>query len=89
MDNWNIQYVAGNPETRFNVTTDASNPQKRSTALAGAKISANGWRVWVEHKVQRMRIFESDSETLFTRGVNVSACLIKDTMATSIKNPIE
>jgi hypothetical protein len=63
MDNWNLMYVVGNPETRFKVTSDASNPQKRSKAIEGAnKLSSHKWRVWVEHKDTGERIFESNVE---------------------------
>lgn len=63
MKNWNLMYVAGNPDIRTKVISNASNPIKRSEALAGAeKIAANGWRVWVEHKDTGKRIFESEIE---------------------------
>jgi hypothetical protein len=61
--NWLLMYVAGNPEIRFKVCSDASNPQKRSCALDAAKrLSRNNWRVWVEHKETGKRIFESEVE---------------------------
>ena len=60
---WNLMYVAGNPGMRSKVTSNASNPMKRSEALSAAeKVAANGWRVWVEHSVNGTRIFESDVE---------------------------
>lgn len=63
MKNWNLNYIVGNPETRKKVTSDASNPMKRSNALDGAKkLSEHNWRVWVEHKDTGERIFESDIE---------------------------
>lgn len=56
-------YIAGNPKMFSKVRSDASNPLRRSEALAGAKkIAENGWRVWVEHKDSAERIYESDIE---------------------------
>ena len=61
--NWDLKYVAGNPEIRFKVISDSKNPQKKSTALEGAKkIAGHGWRVWVEHTDTSKRIFESEQE---------------------------
>ena len=60
---WNLKYVAGNPEIRFKVTSDASNPMKRSEALnAARKLAKNDWRVWVENNNTGERIFESEQE---------------------------
>jgi len=62
-NNWELKYVVGNPKTRFKVTSDASNPQRRSDALKGAKkLAANDWRVWVENTKTGVRIFESEQE---------------------------
>jgi hypothetical protein len=62
-NNWNIMYVVGNPETRKKVTSDASNPLKRSVALEGAeKLAVQNWRVWVENNTTGERIFESSVE---------------------------
>lgn len=66
-DNWNLKYVVGNPETRFKITSDAENPQKKSKAIEGAKkLSSNGWRVWVEHNSTGKRIFESEQEIAYS-----------------------
>jgi len=60
---WNLMYVAGNPEMFSKVRANASNPLKRSDALASAKtVAGNGWRVWVEHQDTGERIFESEQE---------------------------
>ncbi len=66
-NNWELKYVVGNPETRFKVTSDAANPQRRSKALAGAKkLAGNDWRVWVEHTETGERIFESEQEIAYS-----------------------
>ena len=66
-NNWELKYVVGNPETRFKVTSDAENPQRRSKAVAGAKkLAGNDWRVWVEHAETGERIFESEQEIAYS-----------------------
>lgn len=68
--NWNLMYVAGNPEMFSKVISNASNPLRRSEALENAgKIAANGWRVWVEHKDSGKRIFESEVEKMYSDKV--------------------
>ncbi len=63
MKNWNLMYIAGNPDMFTKVRSCGSNPVKRSEALKGAeKLADNGWRVWVEHKETGARIFESEIE---------------------------
>lgn len=64
--NWNLMYVAGNPDIFKKVRSDAGNPLKRSDALtAASKVAEHGWRVWVEHKETGQRIFESELETKY------------------------
>ena len=63
---WNLKYIAGNPEMFTKVRNNASNPMKRSEALAAAeKIGNNQWRVWVEHHETGKRIYESDVEIAY------------------------
>ena len=60
---WNLMYVAGNPKIFTKVIANASNPLKRSEAVAAAEqLSKNGWRVWVEHVGTKERIYESEIE---------------------------
>lgn len=60
---WNLMYVAGNPDMFSKVTANAANPLRKADALAdAAKVSSNGWRVWIEHKDTGERIFESLAE---------------------------
>lgn len=67
---WNLKYVAGNPQTHRKIRSDASNPFKRSDALAAAqKIADFNWRVWVEHSVTEERIYESEVEANYLNGV--------------------
>lgn len=58
---WNLMYVLGNTGRSIG---DSRNPQRRSSALEGAKhiTDQNGWRVWVEHVHTKKRIFESPAE---------------------------
>ncbi|WP_371436315.1 hypothetical protein [Polaromonas sp.] len=55
---WNLKYELG---TTSRVAADSGNPQSRSSALAGARTIAekNGWKVWVEHHITGVRIFDS------------------------------
>lgn len=66
-NNWELKYVAGNPETRFSVTSDAQNPMRRSKAVEAAeRLAGNNWRVWVEHTKTGERIFESKQEIAYS-----------------------
>ena len=60
---WLLKYVSGNPAMFTRITSDATGPCRRHEALRSAhQVSANGWRVWVEHAVTGTRIFESEAE---------------------------
>lgn len=66
-------YVAGNPALFSHVIAYGSNPLSRAEALEAAeKVSANGWRAWVEHHARAERIFESPAEKRHKEALEVA-----------------
>ena len=66
---WNLMYVAGNPKIFTKVIANASNPMKRSEAVAAAEqLSEHGWRVWVERVETKERIYESEVEIQYRQA---------------------
>ena len=60
---WNLRYVAGNPKIFTKVTTSASSPETRKSALEGFEvIKKNGWRAWVERDDTGERIAEFEPD---------------------------
>ena len=67
---WNLFYEVGNTGR---VVSDASNPQRRTVVLEGARVvSANGWRVWVEHCKTGKRVFESQQEVAHREAIEAA-----------------
>ena len=67
---WALRYVAGNPEIFDKVTTDASGPHLRTTAIALAQRlngMNGGWRIWVEHTRSGERIYQNETEQHYRR----------------------
>lgn len=82
---WNLKYVAGNPEMFSKVTHAADNPRTRADALVdAAKVSRNGWRVWVEHASTGVRIFESDVERAHSGKAEVKLSVGEETFMKSV-----
>lgn len=65
---WHLKYVAGNPKIFKKVTSASCNPMMRSEALDTAKDLPDGWRVWVEREGSGERIYESDTETQYSKA---------------------
>ncbi len=60
---WNLKFVCGNPKLFSQITSASDNPMTKAKALEGFDIiTANGWRVWIEHAQTGRRIAESDVE---------------------------
>lgn len=67
---WNVMYVAGNPAIYSQVRACEENPLTRPQAMEIFNaISANGWRVYIEHAHTGKRMAESELEKTWKNQV--------------------
>ena len=58
---WKLHFVAGNPKL-FDKAAGGEIMARWEAIEAAQRMSANGWRAWVEHHETGVRIYESDAE---------------------------